>query len=94
MKSTTTIALAPATFAGVPGAFHRIVAGLHWLKIAYAEQRRRARARDELDALDAHALRDLGLERCEFDSYLAEALHQVETTRVRSGVQKSMEYGP
>ena len=93
MKSTT-IALTPGPFAGVAGVFHRIVAGVQRLKIAHAEMRRRARARDELDALDAHALRDLGLQRSELDSYLAEALHRVETTRVRSGVQRSMGYGP
>ena len=93
MKSTT-IALAPSSFAGVAGALQRIVAGVHWLKIAVAEQRRRARARAELDSLDDHALRDLGLQRSEFDSYIAEALHEVEATRVRSGVQRAMEYGP
>jgi len=94
MKSITTLAVSSAPFAGVEGAIDRIGAGLRWLKSAYAERRARARAREELDTLDAHALRDLGLQRSELDSYLAEALHQVETTRVRSGVQRPMEYGP
>ena len=94
MKANTTLAVAPVHFAGVEAAVHRIVAGLHWVKIAYAEQRRRARARDELAALDEHALRDLGLQRSELDSYLAEAQHAVDVTRVRSGVGRSMEYGP
>jgi uncharacterized protein YjiS (DUF1127 family) len=94
MKSQTTLAAAPAQFAGVEAVIHRIVDGLRRLKAAYAERRARARARDELDTLDAHALRDLGLSRSEFDSYLAEAWHEVEATRVRSGAQRPMEYGP
>ena len=94
MKSNTTLIVAPAQFAGVEAAIHRIVAGLHWLKIAYAERRARARAREELDTLDEHALRDLGLNRSEFDSVLAEAWHEAEATRVRSGVRRAQEYGP
>jgi uncharacterized protein YjiS (DUF1127 family) len=84
MKSTT-LAFSPSSTVGVAGALQRIVAGVHWLKIAHAEMRRRARARDELDSLDEHTLRDLGLQRSELNSYLSEALHQVETTRVRRG---------
>ena len=94
MKSNTTLAVAPVHFAGVEAAIHRIVAGLHWLKLAYAERRARARARQEFETLDANALRDLGLHRSEFDSYLAEAWHEAETTRVRTGVGRSREYGP
>ena len=94
MKANTTLAVAPAHFAGVEAAIHRIVAGLHWLKIAHAERRARARAREEFETLDANALRDLGMHPSEFDSYLAEAWHQAEATRVRSGVQRPMEYGP
>src|SRR5678815_1793726 len=70
--NTTTLALAaPPT--GIAGALHRIVAGAHWLKIAYAELRRAARERAEFDRLDAHALRDLGITRDEYLSYAAEA---------------------
>ena len=94
MKSHTTLAVAPVHFAGVEAAIHHIVAGLHSLKMAYARRRARARAREELETLDAHALRDLGLHRSEFDSYLAEAWHEVETTRVRSGVSRAWEFGP
>jgi uncharacterized protein YjiS (DUF1127 family) len=61
----------------------RIVAALHWLRIAHAEQRRLARARREFASLDAHALRDLGIERGEYESYLAESRAVVEATRVR-----------
>ena len=93
MKSHTTLAVAPVHFAAVD-AIHRIVDFLRRLKVAIAERRARARARDELDMLDAHALRDLGLSRSEFDSYLAEAWNEVEATRVRSGVQQAMEYCP
>ena len=83
MKSN--ILVMPAgPFAGLEAAFKRIVAGIHWLKIAHAESRRRARARAELAALDEHALRDLGLERSELDSYLAESLHHAESTRRRT----------
>ena len=94
MKSPTTLAVAPVQFAGVEAAIHRIVDGLRRLKDAYAARRARARAREELDMLDAHALRDLGLSRSEFDSYLAEAWNEVEATRVRSGAQRAKEYGP
>jgi uncharacterized protein YjiS (DUF1127 family) len=84
MKSNTLV-LPSGPFAGVEAAFKRIVAGIHWLKIAHAEARRRARARAELETLDEHALRDLGLERSELDSYLAESLHHAESTRRRTG---------
>jgi uncharacterized protein YjiS (DUF1127 family) len=94
MKANTTLVIEPVRFAGVEAAIHRIVAGLHWLKIAHAERRARARAREEFETLDANALRDLGMHRSEFDSYIAEAWHQAEATRVRSGVGRSMEYGP
>jgi len=93
MKSNA-IVLAPSLYSGVEAALQRIVAGVHWLKIAHAERRRRAKARDELAALDEHALRDLGLHRSELDSYLAESLHEVEATRLRSGAQRSREHGP
>jgi len=62
---------------------NRIVSGLHWLRIAHAEQRRRARGRRELAQLDSHALRDIGLDRGEIDSYLAEAMGDAESTRRR-----------
>ena len=94
MKSTSTVALVPGPFTGIAGAFHRIGAAAHGLLAAYAAMRRRARAREELDALDGHALRDLGVQRSEFDSYLAESLLHVEATRVRSGAPRPMEYGP
>jgi uncharacterized protein YjiS (DUF1127 family) len=80
--NTTTLALAaPPT--GIAGALHRIVAGAHWLKIAYAELRRAARERAEFDRLDAHALRDLGITRDEYLSYAAEARGLVPCTRLR-----------
>ena len=94
MKANTTLAIAPVRFAGVEAAIHHLVAGLQWLQLAYIQRRARARAHEELETLDTHALRDLGLHRSEFDSYLAEAWHQAEATRVRSGVARSMEYGP
>lgn len=62
---------------------HRIVSGLHWLRIAHAEQRRRARSAGDLAELDARALRDLGLDRGELDSCLAEARGDAEATRRR-----------
>ena len=93
MKSTT-IALAPSYFSGVHAALGRIVGAVRSLKTAYAEARRCAKARDELAALDEHALRDLGLHPSEFDSYLAESLQRVETTRIRSGAQRSWEFSP
>ena len=94
MKANTTLAVAPVHFAGVEAAIHHLVAGLRWLQVAYAERRARARAREEFETLDANALRDLGMHPSEFDSYLAEAWHQAEAPRVRSGVGRSMEYGP
>ena len=94
MRSITTLAVGPAPFAGVEAVIHHLVDGLRRMKSAYLQRRARARAHEELDTLDAHALRDLGLHRSEFDSYLAEAWHEAEATRVRSGVQRHMEYGP
>ena len=94
MKANTTLAVAPAHFAGVEAAIHRIVAGLHWLKIAHAERRVRVQRLELLAGPGASALRDLGMHPSEFDSYLAEAWHQAEATRVRSRVGRSMEYGP
>ena len=94
MKAHTTLAIEPVHFVGVEAAIDRIVAALHWVQVAYAERRARARAREEFETLDADALRDLGMHRSEFDSYRAEAWHQAEATRVRSGVGRSMEYGP
>ena len=73
----------PATMPGVAGALHRLVAGWHWLRIAYAERRRAARARDELARLDPEAMRDLGLTYGEIDSYIAEAQGAVARTRLR-----------
>jgi len=74
---------APATMAGASGALHRLVSGLHWLRIAYAEQRRAARTRAELAQLDPGALRDLGLTYGEIDSYIAEARGAAARTRLR-----------
>jgi uncharacterized protein YjiS (DUF1127 family) len=74
---------APATMPGAAGALHRLVAGLHWLRIAYAEQRRAARTRAELARLDPEAMRDLGMTYSEIDSYIAEANGAVGRTRLR-----------
>ena len=73
----------PATMPGVAGALHRLVAGLHWLRIAHAERRRAARTRAELARLDPEAMRDLGLTYGEIDSYVAEAQGAVARTRLR-----------
>ena len=62
---------------------NRIVSGLHWLRIAHAEQRRRARSRRELAQLDSRALHDLGIHRGEVESCLAEAMGDAESTRRR-----------
>jgi len=66
-----------------PRVVTRIVSGLHWLRIAHAEQRRRARARRELAQLDGRMLHDLGVGRGELDSCLAEAMGDAESTRRR-----------
>jgi uncharacterized protein YjiS (DUF1127 family) len=81
--NTLTHATPSTTQGGAPGALQRIVSGLHWLRIAYAEQRRAARARAELAQLDARALRDLGLTRSEIDSLMAEASGAAARTRLR-----------
>ena len=73
----------PAAMPGASGALHRLVSGLHWLRIAYAERRRSARARAELSQLDPAALRDLGIAYGEIDSYVAEAQGAVVRTRLR-----------
>jgi uncharacterized protein YjiS (DUF1127 family) len=73
----------PAAMPGASGAMHRLVSGLHWLRIAYAENRRAARTRAELAALDPEAMRDLGMSYGEIDSYVAEAHGGVARTRLR-----------
>ena len=83
MHHPSTLLLAPASAAGVASALQRIVAGAHWLKIAYAEQRRAAREAAEFARLDDSALRDLGLTREEYLSYAAEARGLVPRTRLR-----------
>jgi len=75
----------PPAMPGASGAVHRLISGLHWLGIAYAERRRAARARAELAQLDAEALRDLGLTYGEIDSYLSEAQGAATRTRLRVG---------
>jgi len=75
----------PPVPAPLPAAriLNRIVAGLHWLRIAHAEQRRRAHSRRELAQLDARALQDLGLSPGEVESCVAEAMGEAESTRRR-----------
>jgi len=73
----------PAAMPGAAGALDRVVAGLHWLRIAHAEHRRAARARDEFARLDPAAMRDLGMTYGEIDSYVAEAQGAVARTRLR-----------
>ena len=73
----------PSALPGVVGALQRVVSGVHWLRIAHAERCRAARARQELDQLDEHALRDLGLTRGELDSFAAEARGAVARSRRR-----------
>ena len=63
MKANSTLAVAPVRFAGVEAATHRIVSGVHWLKIAYAERRRRERSRRERLTLEERALRNHGMDR-------------------------------
>jgi len=57
----------------------------HWHAFVKALARNaRARCeRREFARLDAHALRDLGLARGEYDSYCAEAAGRVKATRRR-----------
>jgi uncharacterized protein YjiS (DUF1127 family) len=75
--------LVPAPSWGAAGALRRVVAGAHWLRIAYAEQRRAAREHAEFAQLDERTLRDLGLTRDEYLSYAAEARGLVPSTRRR-----------
>jgi uncharacterized protein YjiS (DUF1127 family) len=83
MNHPSTLLLSQAPWPGIQGALRRIVAGAHWLKIAYAEQRRAARERAEFDSLDDNSLRDLGITRDEYLSYAAEARGLVPSTRLR-----------
>jgi len=79
----STLLLSHIPWPGVAGALRRIVAGAHWLKIAYAERRRAARERAEFDRLDDNSLRDLGITRDEYLSYAAEARGLAPSTRLR-----------
>ena len=80
----TSLTQAPvAATAGAFGALNRLVSGLHWLRIAYAERRRAARTRAELARLDPEAMRELGVTYGEIDSYVAEATGAAARTRLR-----------
>ena len=81
--NTMTHAPPVAAMPGAPGALQRVVAGLHWLRIAHAERRRAAREHAELARLDPEAMRDLGMTYGEIDSYVAEARGAVARTRLR-----------
>jgi uncharacterized protein YjiS (DUF1127 family) len=82
MNSTTLVLPSPSS-SGIAGVLRRIVAGAHWLKIAYAERRRAARERAEFERLDEFTLRDLGVTRDEYLSFAAEARGLVPCTRLR-----------
>lgn len=53
-----------------------------WMAEAGA-RRKLARQRDEFAHLNESEMRDLGLGRCEFDSFLAESQELAEQTRLR-----------
>src|SRR5436309_3446871 len=55
----------------------------------YAALRSQARMRRELELLDHHAFRDLGVDRSELGSYYAEAFDGAEATRLRIAARQS-----
>ena len=57
----------------VENAVDRILAGARWVAARWAEHRQAVRSRAEFNRLDSHALRDLGISRGDYDTYLAEA---------------------
>lgn len=59
-------------------------AGWKRLLLAFLQVRRDLRAQRGLALLDGAALRDLGLDRSEYGSYLAEAAGEAEITRLRT----------
>jgi uncharacterized protein YjiS (DUF1127 family) len=63
--------------------WRRLRAGVHTIAERFARRRREARERRGFQALDRQALRDLGLDRSEFDSYIAESRGRVASTRRR-----------
>ncbi len=62
---------------------HRLVALLTRLYEALRRMRRRSRLLHELQALDDHMLRDIGLHRGEIDSVVAEVIGAAPATRRR-----------
>lgn len=62
--------------AGRPAALRSFSVLARRIRRAWAELRRRARARAELLSLDDHALRDLGLDRSTVGWYLANPMHR------------------
>ncbi len=81
--NTLVLLTSSSSLPGVGGALQRLVSGLHWLRIAHAERRRRARLHLDIGRLDDHALRDLGLARGELASCDAESRGAVSLTRLR-----------
>jgi len=73
----------------VADAADRILAGAKWVAARWAERRRAARSRAEFNRLDSHALRDLGISRGDYDTYLAEARSAGRPTLRRTRVQPS-----
>ena len=80
----TILAMPPARFAGVQAAFKRIVAGVHWLKIALRRGAPRARARAELARSTSTRCATSACSASELDSYLAESLHRSSRPGVRT----------
>jgi len=69
---------APPALGWLPRPFRRLAAAIERV-------RRDLRERRELEMLDGNALRDLGLHRSEYGSYLAEASGAANPTRRRIG---------
>jgi len=71
------------TKASPAGLFRSAVQALRGVMRRYAAARRRRATLLTLQSLDVHTLRDLGFDRSEIPSAVAELLGEVEVTRVR-----------
>ncbi len=79
-----TTALSPAGFGLAGQAVRAIRCSIGDAIAACARERRRAARRRELAALSDHTLRDLGIDRAEIDSVLAECEGRAPWTRIRA----------
>ena len=92
MQFLLDVALAPAVRAGATLMFRGLRVAVRRLVARWLRRRQAARMRAELRAVDTRTLRDLGFDRSEIDSVVAEISGGARRTRVVS--QRALRHLP